>query len=76
MIVNAFLQLFGIDSEDGQVHWQLHLSDLKPMRGWDYEEDNSGYFMFVQRTSEHFPYPPQMAIVGSSKVLFHIMLFA
>jgi hypothetical protein len=67
VVLTSSGKLFGIDSKDGQVHWQLYLSDLKPMHGWHHGADSSGYLTFVQRTSEHFPHPPQMAIVGSSK---------
>ncbi|XP_062505599.1 ER membrane protein complex subunit 1-like [Corticium candelabrum] len=67
VVLTAAGKLFGIDSRDGQIHWRLYLSDLKPFSGLSHKTDNETCYMFVQRTSEHFPHPPQVTVVGSSK---------
>ena len=62
--IYLFIQIFGLDSQDGTVVWDHYLPDLA-----QYESSGKPSLpLYVQRTTAHFPNPPQCSIVGKSKV--------
>lgn len=52
-------QLFGIDSKSGTILWKQYLENIKP---------NSVFKLVVQRTTAHFPHPPQCTLLIKDKV--------
>ncbi|XP_070561640.1 ER membrane protein complex subunit 1-like [Ptychodera flava] len=63
VIVTESGKLYGMDSEDGSIIWRHFLPKLS------YFERNGkrSLPMFIQRTTAHFPHPPQVVIVGRDK---------
>lgn len=64
------LQLFGIESSSGTILWKQYLPSVKP---------DSSFKLMVQRTTAHFPHPPQCTLLVKDKVrlpervwLFHV----
>ena len=53
------LQLFGIESSSGTILWKQYLPDVKP---------DSSFKLMVQRTTAHFPHPPQCTLLVKDKV--------
>lgn len=54
-----FLQLFGIESSSGTILWKQYLPNVKP---------DSSFKLMVQRTTAHFPHPPQCTLLVKDKV--------
>lgn len=54
-----FLQLFGIESSSGTILWKQYLPSVKP---------DSSFKLMVQRTTAHFPHPPQCTLLVKDKV--------
>ncbi|XP_021329317.2 ER membrane protein complex subunit 1 isoform X1 [Danio rerio] len=54
VMVTASGKLFGIDSRSGTVLWKQYLENIKP---------NSFFKLIVQRTTAHFPHPPQCTLL-------------
>lgn len=54
-------QLFGIDSKSGTILWKQYLENIQP---------NSVFKLIVQRTTAHFPHPPQCTLLIKDKVSF------
>uniref|UniRef100_A0A3B4EF09 ER membrane protein complex subunit 1 n=1 Tax=Pygocentrus nattereri TaxID=42514 RepID=A0A3B4EF09_PYGNA len=50
--------LFGIDSKSGAVLWKKYLENVQP---------NSVFKLMVQRTTAHFPHPPQCTLLIKDK---------
>ncbi|XP_063965131.1 ER membrane protein complex subunit 1-like [Lytechinus pictus] len=64
-------KIFGLDSNEGTIVWDHFLPDLAPF-------ESSGKLsmpLFVQRTTAHFPNPPQCNLVGQSKTTGQAMSF-
>lgn len=53
------LQLFGIESSSGTILWKQYLPSVKP---------DSSFKLMVQRTTAHFPHPPQCTLLVKDKV--------
>lgn len=53
------LQLFGIESSSGTILWKQYLPNVKP---------DSSFKLMVQRTTAHFPHPPQCTLLLKDKV--------
>ena len=58
----CILQLFGIESSSGTILWKQYLPNVKP---------DSSFKLMVQRTTAHFPHPPQCTLLLKDKVSFH-----
>ncbi|XP_062872101.1 ER membrane protein complex subunit 1 [Trichomycterus rosablanca] len=58
VMVTASGKLFGIDSKSGTILWKQYLENIKP---------NSVFKLMVQRTTAHFPHPPQCTLLIKDK---------
>uniref|UniRef100_A0A8B9KAT0 ER membrane protein complex subunit 1 n=1 Tax=Astyanax mexicanus TaxID=7994 RepID=A0A8B9KAT0_ASTMX len=58
VMVTASGKLFGIDSKSGTVLWKQYLENIQP---------NSVFKLMVQRTTAHFPHPPQCTLLVKDK---------
>uniref|UniRef100_A0AAR2L6G6 ER membrane protein complex subunit 1 n=1 Tax=Pygocentrus nattereri TaxID=42514 RepID=A0AAR2L6G6_PYGNA len=58
VMVTASGKLFGIDSKSGAVLWKKYLENVQP---------NSVFKLMVQRTTAHFPHPPQCTLLIKDK---------
>ncbi|XP_066528147.1 ER membrane protein complex subunit 1 [Hoplias malabaricus] len=54
VMVTASGKLFGIDSKSGTILWKQYLENVQP---------NSIFRLMVQRTTAHFPHPPQCTLL-------------
>ena len=52
-------QLFGIDSKTGTIVWKHYLENVPA---------NAAFKLMVQRTTAHFPHPPQCTLLIKDKV--------
>uniref|UniRef100_A0A673WQ47 ER membrane protein complex subunit 1 n=1 Tax=Salmo trutta TaxID=8032 RepID=A0A673WQ47_SALTR len=50
--------LFGIDSKSGSILWKHYLENVQP---------NAAFKLVVQRTTAHFPHPPQCTLLIKDK---------
>ncbi|CAB1335856.1 unnamed protein product, partial [Coregonus sp. 'balchen'] len=50
--------LFGIDSKSGSILWKHYLENVQP---------NAAFKLIVQRTTAHFPHPPQCTLLIKDK---------
>ncbi|XP_017885451.1 ER membrane protein complex subunit 1 isoform X2 [Ceratina calcarata] len=62
VLVTAAGKLYGIETRKGEIIWQLRVPGI---RGFSEKED--GIVLYVQRSSRHFPYPPQCALLAEDK---------
>lgn len=53
------VKLFGIDSKTGNILWRHYLDNVPP---------NAVFKLMVQRTTAHFPHPPQCTLLIKDKV--------
>lgn len=53
------VKLFGIDSKTGGILWKHYLDDIP---------SNAAFKLMVQRTTAHFPHPPQCTLLIKDKV--------
>ncbi|KAA0707045.1 ER membrane protein complex subunit 1 [Triplophysa tibetana] len=58
VMVTASGKLFGIDSKSGTILWRHYLENIQP---------NSAFKLMVQRTTAHFPHPPQCTLLIKDK---------
>ncbi|KAM9430719.1 ER membrane protein complex subunit 1-like [Salvelinus alpinus] len=58
VMVTASGKLFGIDSKSGSILWKHYLENVKP---------NAVFKLIVQRTTAHFPHPPQCTLLIKDK---------
>ncbi|XP_055515205.1 ER membrane protein complex subunit 1 [Leucoraja erinacea] len=58
VMVTACGKLFGIDSSTGTILWKQYLENVKP---------GSSFKLAVQRTTAHFPHPPQCTLIIKDK---------
>uniref|UniRef100_H9GS91 EMC1 first beta-propeller domain-containing protein n=1 Tax=Anolis carolinensis TaxID=28377 RepID=H9GS91_ANOCA len=58
VVVTASGKLFGIESSSGTILWKQFLPDVKP---------GSSFELMVQRTTAHFPHPPQCTLLVKDK---------
>uniref|UniRef100_A0A8C8AYW2 ER membrane protein complex subunit 1 n=1 Tax=Otus sunia TaxID=257818 RepID=A0A8C8AYW2_9STRI len=54
VMVTASGKLFGIESSSGTILWKQYLRNVKP---------GSSFKLMVQRTTAHFPHPPQCTLL-------------
>lgn len=57
-------QVFGVRSSNGHIEWEHFFPELAPFDG----NDQQKLLLYVQRTTAHFPNPPQCTVVGKHKV--------
>ncbi|EAW94870.1 KIAA0090, isoform CRA_a [Homo sapiens] len=60
VMVTASGKLFGIESSSGTILWKQYLPNVKP---------DSSFKLMVQRTTAHFPHPPQCTLLVKDKSL-------
>ncbi|XP_078001773.1 ER membrane protein complex subunit 1 isoform X2 [Phascolarctos cinereus] len=58
VMVTASGKLFGIESSSGTILWRQYLSNISP---------DSSFKLMVQRTTAHFPHPPQCILLVKDK---------
>nr|DBA15715.1 TPA: hypothetical protein GDO54_003187 [Pyxicephalus adspersus] len=58
VMVTASGKLFGIESGSGSILWKFYLPGVQP---------GASFKLFVQRTTAHFPYPPQCTLLVKDK---------
>uniref|UniRef100_A0AAX7TNY1 ER membrane protein complex subunit 1 n=1 Tax=Astatotilapia calliptera TaxID=8154 RepID=A0AAX7TNY1_ASTCA len=58
VMVTASGKLFGIDSKTGSILWRHYLNDVP---------SNAAFKLMVQRTTAHFPHPPQCTLLIKDK---------
>ncbi|KAF7668637.1 hypothetical protein LDENG_00296220 [Lucifuga dentata] len=58
VMVTASGKLFGIDSKTGNILWRHYLDNIPP---------NAAFQLMVQRTTAHFPHPPQCTLLIKDK---------
>uniref|UniRef100_A0A3P8T7Z9 ER membrane protein complex subunit 1 n=1 Tax=Amphiprion percula TaxID=161767 RepID=A0A3P8T7Z9_AMPPE len=58
VMVTASGKLFGIDSKTGGILWRHYLDNVPP---------NAAFKLMVQRTTAHFPHPPQCTLLIKDK---------
>lgn len=58
VMVTASGKLFGIDSKTGTIVWRHYLENIP---------SNSAFKLMVQRTTAHFPHPPQCTLLIKDK---------
>ncbi|KAF6108506.1 ER membrane protein complex subunit 1 [Phyllostomus discolor] len=58
VMVTASGKLFGIESSSGTILWKQYLPSVKP---------DSSFKLMVQRTTAHFPHPPQCTLLIKDK---------
>ncbi|XP_064818500.1 ER membrane protein complex subunit 1-like [Oncorhynchus masou masou] len=58
VMVTASGKLFGIDSKSGSILWKHYLENVQP---------NAVFKLIVQRTTAHFPHPPQCTLLIKDK---------
>nr|XP_020475140.1 ER membrane protein complex subunit 1 isoform X3 [Monopterus albus]XP_020475149.1 ER membrane protein complex subunit 1 isoform X4 [Monopterus albus] len=58
VMVTASGKLFGIDSKTGNILWRHYLDNIPP---------NAAFKLMVQRTTAHFPHPPQCTLLIKDK---------
>ncbi|KAM6976627.1 ER membrane protein complex subunit 1 [Aplochiton taeniatus] len=58
VMVTASGKLFGIDSKTGTILWKHYLGNIQP---------NAVFKLMVQRTTAHFPHPPQCTLLIKDK---------
>ncbi|XP_043531790.1 ER membrane protein complex subunit 1 isoform X1 [Chiloscyllium plagiosum] len=58
VMVTASGKLFGIDSSSGTILWKQYFENVKP---------GSSFKLAVQRTTAHFPHPPQCTLIIKDK---------
>ncbi|XP_064611751.1 ER membrane protein complex subunit 1-like [Liolophura sinensis] len=63
VVVTAAGKIYGLRSTNGQIIWQHYLPDLTPFERYGKQV----LPLSIQRTTAHFPHPPQCAIVGRHK---------
>lgn len=57
-------QVYGVRSHNGKIAWQHFFRSLVPFN----RQGDEKLLLFIQRTTAHFPHPPQCAILGASRV--------
>ncbi|XP_072863872.1 ER membrane protein complex subunit 1 isoform X4 [Chlorocebus sabaeus] len=58
VMATASGKLFGIESSSGTILWKQYLPNVKP---------DSSFKLMVQRTTAHFPHPPQCTLLVKDK---------
>ncbi|XP_030078280.1 ER membrane protein complex subunit 1 [Microcaecilia unicolor] len=58
VMVTASGKLFGIESSSGTILWRQYLQNVRP---------GSSFKLVVQRTTAHFPHPPQCTLLVKDK---------
>ena len=53
----SFAQLFGLDSDTGEIAWWRFLPDIRPL-------SDGSLRLYLLRTSSHPPHPPMAAVLG------------
>ncbi|OWF43072.1 ER membrane protein complex subunit 1-like [Mizuhopecten yessoensis] len=72
VVVTGAGKIFGLRSTNGHVQWSVYLPELVAFR----TNDKDNIMLFVQRTTAHFPNPPQCVIIGKNKLTGQGLLYA
>ncbi|XP_018413669.1 PREDICTED: ER membrane protein complex subunit 1 [Nanorana parkeri] len=67
VMVTASGKLFGIESGSGSILWKFYLPGVQP---------GASFKLLVQRTTAHFPYPPQCTLLVKDKETAMTSLYA
>ncbi|XP_049962865.1 ER membrane protein complex subunit 1 isoform X2 [Schistocerca serialis cubense] len=70
VVVTSVGKVFGIDNLSGEIIWKRYLEDVTT-----FTSPSQPMLLFVQRTTRHFPYPAQCALVAKHKVTGEGVLF-
>ncbi|XP_041378601.1 ER membrane protein complex subunit 1-like [Gigantopelta aegis] len=72
VVVTEAGKIFGIRSHTGRIIWRQYLPDLCPFDRYGRHK----MLLYVQRTTAHFPHPPQCVVLGKNKKTGNGMLYA
>nr|XP_022343072.1 ER membrane protein complex subunit 1-like isoform X1 [Crassostrea virginica] len=72
VLVTGAGKIFGIRSTNGHIEWEHFFPELAPFDG----NGQQKMLLFVQRTTAHFPNPPQCTVVGKHKETDNGFLFS
>lgn len=72
MLVTGAGKVFGVRSTNGHIEWEHFFPELAPFDG----NNQQKLLLFVQRTTAHFPNPPQCTVVGKHKGTGNGFLFS
>ena len=62
IVVTKAKKIFAINSQNGDIVWSQFIADLKPFN----DVGKQHFYLVQQRTTAHFPLPPQCVLVGLS----------
>ncbi|XP_019633907.1 PREDICTED: ER membrane protein complex subunit 1-like isoform X2 [Branchiostoma belcheri] len=68
VVVTSAGKLYGLDSANGDVVWQYFLPNIQCF-------SQGEMYLFVQRTTAHFPHPPQAMLVAQEKATGNGLVF-
>ncbi|XP_052082314.1 ER membrane protein complex subunit 1-like isoform X2 [Mytilus californianus] len=71
VIVTSAGKIYGMKSTNGKIAWSHFMPKLSP-----FDRYKKSLPLFVQRTTAHFPNPPQCAILGRDMKTGHGVLYA
>ncbi|XP_078594984.1 ER membrane protein complex subunit 1-like [Branchiostoma floridae x Branchiostoma japonicum] len=66
--VTSVGKLYGLDSANGDIVWQYFLPNIRCF-------SQGEMYLFVQRTTAHFPHPPQAMLVAQDKATGNGLVF-
>lgn len=72
VLVTGAGKVFGVRSTNGHIEWEHFFPELAPFDG----NNQQKLLLFVQRTTAHFPNPPQCTVVGKHKGTGNGFLFS
>ena len=61
-------KIFGIETRKGEIIWQVRVPNLQGL-----SKDSNKMILYLQRSSRHFPHPPQCALIAANKVCYEIL---
>ncbi|XP_062611133.1 ER membrane protein complex subunit 1-like isoform X1 [Saccostrea cucullata] len=72
VLVTGAGKIYGVRSTNGHIEWEHFFPELTPFNRYDQQK----LLLFVQRTTAHFPNPPQCTVVGKHKLTGNGFLFS
>ncbi|XP_056008838.1 ER membrane protein complex subunit 1-like isoform X2 [Ostrea edulis] len=72
ILVTGAGKIYGVRSTNGHIEWEHFFPDLTPFNRYGQQK----LLLYVQRTTAHFPNPPQCTIVGKHKATGNGLLFS
>ncbi|KAK0181962.1 hypothetical protein PV327_000139 [Microctonus hyperodae] len=70
VVVTNAGELYGIESKKGEIIWQVRVNNFASLK-----KDSNVVLLYVQRGSQHFPHPPQCALIASDKITGEGIIF-